>query len=101
MERRQDELRHLQLRALEALARAAHAQSLWAHVAAAAEEAVAIEPFRESAYVLLMAAHTGAGNRGEALRANERCRHLVGGVTTNPAGAFYNLSEWYCRAGKC
>ncbi len=25
----------------------------------------------------------------------------VGGVKTKPVGAFYSLSEWYCRTGKC
>jgi DNA-binding SARP family transcriptional activator len=44
-----------------------------------AEEAVALEPFRESAHLRLMLAHAAAGNRGEALRAYERFRKLLAG----------------------
>lgn len=36
-----------------------------------------LEPFRETAHLLLMQAHAGAGNRAEALRAYERCRVLL------------------------
>jgi DNA-binding SARP family transcriptional activator len=39
-----------------------------------AEGVIALEPFRESGYRLLMSAHSGAGNRAHALRAFERCR---------------------------
>ena len=42
-----------------------------------AQEAIALEPFRESGYRRLMRAHADAGNRAEALRAYERCRHLL------------------------
>ena len=42
-----------------------------------AREAVAIEPFRETGYQLLMRAHAAVGNRAEALRVNERCRSLL------------------------
>ncbi len=88
VERRQAELRELHLRALEALAAAAEAGGQWAAAVAAAEEAVSIEAFRESAYLPLMAAHAGAGNRGEALRAYERCRRTLAdelGVGPSPA----------------
>jgi DNA-binding SARP family transcriptional activator len=44
---------------------------------ARAEEAVRLEPFRESAHRALMRAHVSAGNRAEALRAYERCRTLL------------------------
>lgn len=40
-------------------------------------EAIALMPFRESAYRALMVSHEAAGNRGEALRAYERCRELL------------------------
>ncbi|MGH7537432.1 MAG: AfsR/SARP family transcriptional regulator [Gemmatimonadales bacterium] len=43
----------------------------------AAKQAVAREPFRESAYRLLMEAHVAAGNRAEALWVYERCRKLL------------------------
>jgi SARP family transcriptional regulator, regulator of embCAB operon len=42
-----------------------------------AEQAIDAEPFRESGYRLLMAAHIAAGNRAEALRVYERCRRLL------------------------
>jgi SARP family transcriptional regulator, regulator of embCAB operon len=42
-----------------------------------AKEAVAIEPFRETGYQLLMRAHAAMGNRAEALRVYERCRSLL------------------------
>jgi DNA-binding SARP family transcriptional activator len=42
-----------------------------------AREAVALEPFRETSYQLLMRAHAAVGNRAEALRVYERCRSLL------------------------
>ena len=42
-----------------------------------AEQAIALEPFRESGYRSLMEAHAAAGNRAEALRVYERCRRLL------------------------
>jgi ABC-type transport system substrate-binding protein/DNA-binding SARP family transcriptional activator len=42
-----------------------------------AEQAVAHEPFRETGYRRLMAAHAAAGNRAEGLRVYERCRRLL------------------------
>ena len=42
-----------------------------------AEEAIALEPFRETGYRRLMLAHATAGNRAEALRVYDRCRRLV------------------------
>ena len=61
-----------------------------------AEEAVALEPFRESAHLRLMLAHAAAGNRGKALRAYERFRKLLAeelGVDPSPqlAGAYLEL----------
>ena len=77
MERRQAELRELHLSALELVSRSSAALGRAPEAVAAAEEAIAIEPFRESAYICLMGAHTAAGNRGEALRAYERCRLVL------------------------
>ncbi len=88
VERRQAGLRELHVRALEMLAAAAEAQGRWPAAADAAQEAVDLEPFRESAYLRLMAAHAGAGNRGEALRDYERCRRTLSeelGVNPSPA----------------
>jgi pentatricopeptide repeat protein len=42
-----------------------------------AEEALRLEPFRESTYRTLMRAHAAAGNRAEALRVYQRCRDLL------------------------
>jgi DNA-binding SARP family transcriptional activator len=53
----------------------------------AAEEAVALEPFRETGYRQLMRAHAAGGNRAEALRAFQRCRALLAdelGVDPSP-----------------
>ena len=77
VERRQAELRELRLGALEALAQASCARGAWADAVGAAEEAIGVEPFRESAFQLLIAAHRGAGNPAEALRAYERCRRTL------------------------
>lgn len=42
-----------------------------------AEEAIALQPFRESGYRRLMEAHAAAGNRAEALQVYDRCRRLL------------------------
>ncbi len=42
-----------------------------------AEEMIALDPYRETGYRHLMAAHTVAGNRAEALRVFEQCRRLL------------------------
>src|SRR5215213_10182681 len=92
VEQRQSELRDLRVRALELVSRAAAAMGRWGEAVAAAEEAVAIEPFRESAYQLLMTAHRGAGNPAEALRAYERCRRLLAEeLGVSPAAATERL----------
>lgn len=96
VERRQAELRELRLRALELLGRAACARSLWGEAIVAAEGAVGIEPFRESGYQILIAAHRGAGNLGEAFRVYERCRRILTeelGVGPSPAteGAYLSM----------
>ncbi len=86
VERRQAELVELHLRGLEVLALAAEARRRWAEAVAAAEQAVAIEPYRESAHLRLMAAHAAADNRGEAPRAYERCRRrLADQLGVNPS----------------
>ena len=41
------------------------------------QEVVAIQPYRETGYQLLMRAHAAAGNRAEALWVYERCRKLI------------------------
>lgn len=62
---------------LEVVSRSASALGDATGALAAANEAVARAPVRESSHRCLMAAHVAAGNRGEALRAYERLRRLL------------------------
>jgi len=71
------QLQALQLRALEVLGRADLAVDQVGAAIDAAQAALTVEPFRESAHRLLMSAYAAAGSRGEALRAYERCRLLL------------------------
>lgn len=71
------ELRALELRALEALSDGHLGRGDVSFAVDAAEAALALEPYRESAYRRLMAAHAAAGSRGEALRAYDRCRSFL------------------------
>lgn len=77
IEQRREKLRSVLVRALECRTEV----YLWngEHPLAVetAREAVALSPFRETAYQLLMRAHAGAGNRAEALRVYESCRALL------------------------
>ncbi len=77
VERRQAELAHLRLLALEVASDAAAAEGDWTAAVTLADEAVGLEPFRESAHLRVLTAHAGAGNRAEALRAYERARRLL------------------------
>src|SRR5207237_88201 len=53
-----------------------------------AQQALALEPFRESGYRRLMRLHQSAGDRAEALRVYERCRRLLADeLGTTPAAA--------------
>jgi SARP family transcriptional regulator, regulator of embCAB operon len=73
---KRSELREVLVRAHECLSE----PSIWheepEYAVKHAKEAVAIEPFRETSYQLLMRAHAAVGNRAEALRVYERCRSL-------------------------
>lgn len=71
------QLAALHLRGLEVLGRADLAVEDVGAAVGAAEAALGVEPFRESAHRLLMSAYAAAGSRGEALRAYERCRLLL------------------------
>lgn len=87
VERRQAELAEMHLQGLEILAEASARCGDAEGAVRAAEEAVAVQPLRESAHVRLMAAHALAGNRGRALRAYEQCRCVLAeelGVAPGP-----------------
>jgi SARP family transcriptional regulator, regulator of embCAB operon len=84
---RRSELREVLVRAHECLSE----PSIWhtepEYAVRHAKEAVALEPFRERSYQLLMRAHAVVGNRAEALRVYERCRTLLSeelGVPPSP-----------------
>jgi DNA-binding SARP family transcriptional activator len=77
LDAKQAELQALHVRSLEALAGARLALGQAEPALAAAGQAVALDPYRESAHRLVMAAHAGAGRRGAALRAYEACRRLL------------------------
>jgi SARP family transcriptional regulator, regulator of embCAB operon len=71
------ELADILRRALSCLAEASLRSGDAAEAANWAEETIALEPYRETGYRQLMAAHAAAGNRAEALRVYERCRQLL------------------------
>ena len=80
-------LRALQMRALQCLVNvsANNAEPLLA--VQHALEMIELEPFRETAYQLLMKMHAAAGDRAEALRVFARCRELLReelGVSPSP-----------------
>ena len=84
---KRSELRDVLVRAHECLGEPSiwHAEPEYA--VKHAREAVALEPFRETSYQLLMRAHAAVGNRAEALRVYERCRSLLSealGVSPSP-----------------
>lgn len=76
-EQRRDRLGDILVRALECRAQV----YLWNQehplAADAAQELIALRPFRETGYQLLMRACAAAGNTAEALRVYERCRGLI------------------------
>jgi peptide/nickel transport system substrate-binding protein len=71
------ELADILRRALSCLAEACLRAGEQVEAAKWATETIALEPFRETGYRHLMAAHAAAGNRAEALRVYERCRQLL------------------------
>jgi DNA-binding SARP family transcriptional activator len=75
--RRRHHLRELQLRALDCAITCTAANGELADAVQAAEDALGIEPFRESTYRALMKALAAAGNRAEAVTVFERCRRLL------------------------
>lgn len=76
-EKRRDQ-HDILVRAVDCLRDATFADGDFAEAVRQAEEAVRLEPFRESGYRRLMEAHAAAGNPAEALRVYERCRQFLG-----------------------
>jgi SARP family transcriptional regulator, regulator of embCAB operon len=86
-EDRRERLTAVRVRALECRARIYIWNDEPPLAAEAARELVALQPFRESGYRLLMRAHAAAGNTAEALRVYEQCRALIAeelGVPPSP-----------------
>ena len=84
---KRSELRNVLVRAHECLSEPYIWHKEPASAVKHANEAVALEPFRERSYQLLMQAHAAVGNRAEALRVYERCRRLLSeelGVLPSP-----------------
>jgi SARP family transcriptional regulator, regulator of embCAB operon len=87
IEAQRSSLRVMQMRALQCLVTvsANNGEPLLAIQHAA--EMVELEPFRETAYQLLMKMHAAAGDRAEALRVFAKCRELLRdelGVSPSP-----------------
>jgi peptide/nickel transport system substrate-binding protein len=77
VEGKRRELTEVRARALSVLADSCSRSGEPREAAKWAEQAITLEPFRESGYRRLMEAHVAAGDRAEALRVYERCRRLL------------------------
>jgi DNA-binding SARP family transcriptional activator/ABC-type branched-subunit amino acid transport system substrate-binding protein len=77
VEEKRHELVDVRDRALTALAEASLRSGEAGEAARWAEQAIELEPFRETGYRRLMEAHAAAGNPAQALRVYEQCRRLL------------------------
>jgi DNA-binding SARP family transcriptional activator len=77
VEQQREKLRTISVRTCECLAEVYLANGEPSLAAEVAKEAVSLQPYRETAYQLLIRAHAAAGNRAEALWVYEKCRKLV------------------------
>lgn len=77
VEQKRRDLADIRERALSVLADVCLCSGAAREAAKWAEELIALSPFREAGYRRLMEAHVVAGNRAEALRVYEQCRHLL------------------------
>jgi DNA-binding SARP family transcriptional activator len=87
VERRRDEVRATLLRALDVLAQSLAGGPYDHDALRYAQEALALDPYRETSYVRLMRLHMGRGNRADALRTYEVCRQVLArdlGVAPSP-----------------
>jgi len=73
---RRDHLQALRLRAEECLAEAFAATGDYVRSARAAEQALALDPYRERLYQRLLRTHALAGDRAAAAHAYLRCREI-------------------------
>lgn len=74
---KRDRLRSILVRALECRAEVYLWNREYSLAVEAARDGVALSPFREAGYRLLMRAHAAAGNAAESLRVYEQCRRLI------------------------
>jgi DNA-binding SARP family transcriptional activator len=101
IERRRQELQSLRVRALECRAEVLIGKADRALAIRDLEEVLELEPFRETAYLLLMQAHAANGNRAEALRVYDRCRrHLSEELGADPSLHVETLYLDILRAGR-
>jgi len=77
IDHKRSELRAVLVRALEIEVELLRHRQDHRYALRLAEEAVGLEPFRESCWVELMRVHLATGNRAEGLRAYQRCRALL------------------------
>lgn len=85
---RRQRIERLRLRAEECLAEAWAAAGDYTRSVRAAEQALALDPYRETLYRRLMRSHALAGDRAAAARAYQRCRELLArelGIEPAPA----------------
>ena len=81
------EIQDLLLRALDCYVEICLRSGQGALAVQMAAQTVSLEPYRETSYHRLMAAHAAVGNRAEALRVYHRCRALLGeelGIEPSP-----------------
>ena len=87
IEAQRTSLRVLQMRALQCLVNVSAKNSEPLLAIQHAAEMVELDPFKETAYQLLMKMHAAAGDRAEALRVFAKCRELLRdelGVSPSP-----------------
>ena len=100
-ERKREHLRRARVRALEVRGRVALACGDPTGAATDAEIVLGLDPFRESAYALLMQAHVAGGNSAHALAAYEQLRtRLAEELGTQPSAETEAVFLDVLRAGE-
>ena len=95
---KRSELRDSLVRALDSYAEICLRTAQPSLAVQVANQAISLEPFRETGYQYLMRAHDALGNRAQALRVYQRCRELLAdelGVDPSPeiAARYMELLE--------